>query len=77
MEENIDSSKISSFSFASRKIPEWMCHQLLRCKDCSLVFASNPPSVANLAQAYHEAAYDSSEEASDAAKSYINAISPA
>jgi len=77
MEENIDSSQISNFSFASRKTPEWMCHQLVRCHHCSLVFAPTPPSVDELAQAYHEAAYDSSEEANDAARSYMGAIAPA
>ena len=77
MDENIDPSQISSFSFASRKTPEWMCHQLVCCKQCSLVFAPKPPSVDELAHAYHEAAYDSSEEANDAARSYMNAIAPA
>ena len=77
MDENIDPSQISDFSFASRKTPEWMCHQLVRCHSCSLVYAPNPPSVDELAQAYHQAAYDSSEEANDAAKSYMQAISPA
>ena len=77
MEENIDHSKITSFSFASRKTPEWMCHQLVRCNCCDLVFNPKPTSVDELAQSYHEAAYDSSEEANDAAKSYMVAIAPA
>ena len=77
MEENIDASQISEFSFASRKAPEWMCHRLVRCQTCSLVYAPTPPSVEELAQAYHQAAYDSNEEANDAAKSYMIAISPA
>jgi SAM-dependent methyltransferase len=76
MEENIDTSKISKFSFASRKTPELMCYKLVCCQCCSLVFVTQPPSVAELANAYHEAAYDSSEEASDAAQSYISAIFP-
>lgn len=76
MQENIDPSRISSFSFSSRKTPEWMCHQLLRCHHCSLVYVPSPPSVDELAQAYHEASYDSSEEANDAANSYLRAIAP-
>lgn len=74
MDENIDTSQISRFSFASRKIPEWMCHQLLRCNLCSLVYVPDPPSVDELAHAYHEAAYDSSDDANDAATSYFAAI---
>jgi SAM-dependent methyltransferase len=77
IKENIDPTQISSFSFASRKIPELMCHQLVRCHGCGLVYAPKPPSVSELAQAYHEASYDSSEEATDAANSYIQAITPA
>lgn len=75
-EENIDESMISGFSFASRKEPEYMAHRLVRCLTCDLVYASNPPEQADLAYAYHLAEYDSSEEANDAAHSYISAIQP-
>ncbi|MDY7577595.1 hypothetical protein RGU70_04575 [Herbaspirillum sp. RTI4] len=75
-EENIDESRISSFSYASRKEPEYMCHRLVRCKKCDLVYASNPPAQNELANAYHLAEYDSSEEANDAAKAYIKAMLP-
>lgn len=72
--ENIDQARITGFSFASRKEPEYMCHRLVRCKTCDLVYASNPPEQAELAQAYHVAEYDSSEEANDAAQAYIMAM---
>ena len=74
--ENINKNRISKFSYASRKEPEYMCHQLVSCRECDLVFASSPPEQDELAQAYHVAAYDSSSEASDAAKSYIKAMQP-
>lgn len=75
-EENIDLSRLSEFSFASRKVPEFMCHRLMRCNVCDLVYASNPPPKEELARSYHIANYDSSEEADDAAKSYIQAMRP-
>ena len=75
-EENIDSKLLSEFSFASRKVPEFMCHLLLKCKNCDLVYASNPPAKAELAHSYHIAQYDTSEEANDAAASYIDAMRP-
>jgi SAM-dependent methyltransferase len=75
-EENIDQSKISEFSFASRKLPEFMCHRLLSCRSCDLVYASNPPDQSELANSYHVSDYDSSEEANDAAKAYIKAMKP-
>ena len=75
-EENIDRSKLSAFSFASRKEPEYMCHRLVQCQKCDLVYADRPPSADELAHAYHVAEYDSSEEAGDAAKAYVRALDP-
>lgn len=76
MHENIDQRRLSGFSFASRKEPEYMCHQLVRCKTCDLVYADQPPDERELLQAYHSADYDSSEEADDAALAYRSALSP-
>lgn len=76
MEENIDSKKLSSYSFSSRKVPEFMCHRLVKCLGCDLVYVSNPPKQEDLAVSYHLADYDSSEEAGDAALSYIEAMRP-
>lgn len=76
LSENIDSSRLDGFSFASRKLPEYMCHHLVRCANCSLVYADRPPAEAELAHAYHVAEYDSSEEANDAAAAYTRAIRP-
>ena len=75
-ENNIDSEKLSSFSFASRKIPEFMTHRLVQCPVCDLVYANQPPSEDELARAYHVADYDSAEEAGDAATAYMQAMQP-
>jgi 2-polyprenyl-3-methyl-5-hydroxy-6-metoxy-1,4-benzoquinol methylase len=77
VEKNIDPTKLSEFSFASRKEPEYMCHRLVQCLNCDLVYVDQPPSESELAQSYHVADYDSSEEANDAAASYLRAIRPA
>lgn len=53
-----------------------MCHRLLQCPACDLVYVDQPPTEAQLARAYHDAGYDSSEEANDAALAYIHAIRP-
>jgi SAM-dependent methyltransferase len=76
MENNFDPARLSRFSFASRKVPEYMCHKLLQCNHCDLVYADFPPDVNELANAYHNASFDSSEEANDAASAYIDAIKP-
>lgn len=53
-----------------------MCHRLVQCTNCDLVYADQPPEEGELAHAYHVADYDSTEEANDAAASYIQAIKP-
>jgi len=73
---NFDPKRLTQFSFASRKEPEFMCHTLKQCHLCDLVFVEQPPPEADLAFAYHTADYDSSDEANDAALAYINALRP-
>jgi SAM-dependent methyltransferase len=53
-----------------------MCHRLVMCPTCDLVYVDEPPGDDDLAQAYHTADYDSSEEANDAALAYVEAIRP-
>lgn len=72
--QNIDESKIGDFSYASRKNPEYMSNHMVICSDCGLVFADTPPTEDLLSQAYHQADYDSSEEADDASKAYVRGL---
>jgi SAM-dependent methyltransferase len=76
LKNNIDPAQMSAFSFASRKLPEFMCHQLVQCPTCDLVYANEPPDQAILAQAYHVADFDSAQEADDAATAYERAVQP-
>lgn len=76
LDERIDREKLSAFSYASRKTPEFMRHRLLHCPVCDLVYADKLLAEGELAQAYQSAAYDSSEEADDAAAAYAKAIRP-
>ncbi|WP_097092087.1 class I SAM-dependent methyltransferase [Novosphingobium sp. Chol11] len=71
-----DESRVSASSFASRKVPEYMSHAMVRCRACDLAYVDRPPSVASLAASYHEADYDSAEEAEDAADAYARALGP-
>ena len=75
-EEHIDKEKINDFTYASRKQPEFMCLRLVRCTNCNLVYAPNPPDRAFLSIAYADSAYDSSLEAQCAANSYALALAP-
>ena len=53
-----------------------MCHKMVRCLNCDLVYVTNPPDKLDLSEAYHAADYDSSEEAADAAATYIDYMIP-
>ena len=53
-----------------------MTHRLVACSNCDLVYAPQPPERNELAAAYHQAQYDSTEEAEDAADAYARAIEP-
>ncbi|MGZ5194616.1 MAG: class I SAM-dependent methyltransferase [Ramlibacter sp.] len=77
LEDSIDAARLSEFSFASRKVPEYMSHRLVRCTVCDVVYVDSPPDAQQLANAYHVAAYDSAEEADDAAAAYLRAAQAA
>lgn len=75
-DERIDPCKISDFTYASRKEPEFMCLRLVRCTNCDLIYAPTPPATDFLRTAYSEAAYDSAPEAQAAARAYAKALTP-
>jgi SAM-dependent methyltransferase len=76
LSDSRDDALLSASSFASRKVPEYMSHAMVRCRDCDLAYVDRPPSVDELAASYHAADYDSAEEAEDAADAYARAITP-
>jgi SAM-dependent methyltransferase len=76
IERRIDANRLTASSFASRKVPEFMNHRLVRCRTCDLVYVDEPPSQIELAKAYRGADYDSGPEADDAAATYIAGLSP-
>jgi len=73
--ENFDPQKWNAFAFASRKLPEYMHYRLVECAKCDLVYANPGPDGVTLEAAYREAAYDSSEEAYCAARTYAGILS--
>ena len=73
-EARIDPARLSSFSYASRKVPELMHHALRECCACGDIFASPAPSPEFLAQMYREASFDAGSESMDAARSYYKSL---
>jgi SAM-dependent methyltransferase len=74
LSDSRDENRLSASSFASRKVPEFMSHAMVRCRVCDLAYVDRPPTVEELATNYHAADYDSAEEAEDAANAYARAI---
>ena len=69
-EADFDPQKWDSFAFASRKLPEYMHYRLITCPTCDLLYANPLPTLESLSAAYEDAAFDSSEEAGYAARTY-------
>ena len=67
---NIDPDALGAFAFASRKVPEYMHHALVVCQKCDLLYANPAPERKSLEAAYHDAAFDTSDESHYAALTY-------
>lgn len=67
---NLDAGQFNAFSFASRKLPEYMHARLVECHNCDVVYANPAIAAESLAAAYDGAAFDSNEEAGHAARTY-------
>src|ERR1700761_431921 len=76
LRSNLDEARLSKASFASRKVPEFMSYNLVRCPRCTVVFAREAPGRSVLAGAYHAADYSTADEASFAAQTYRAALEP-
>ncbi|MGA2880625.1 MAG: class I SAM-dependent methyltransferase [Bryobacteraceae bacterium] len=70
----IDEDKLDDFAFASRKLPEYMHMQLLKCPTCGVLYACPALAPEFLAHAYRDASYDSDEEAEYAAETYARQL---
>jgi len=70
--ENVDSSKISSLSYASRKLPELMHYALSECESCLTLFTESTLETEKLLENYRNASFDSHIESEFAAKTYCN-----
>lgn len=71
LKQRIDPSRLSPLSYASRKMPEFMRHELVKCRACDLIYATSNYPESFLVELYTNAEFDSSIEAADAANSYI------
>jgi SAM-dependent methyltransferase len=73
-EAKVDPAKLNDLAFASRKAPELMHHRLVTCPRCDLLLANPIPSPDAVGQAYHDAAFDSADEARCASRTYAGLV---
>ena len=67
---NYDESKLDAFSFASRKLPEFMHFRMVCCPTCDLLYATPAPHLDWVHQQYQSADFDGGEESQYAALTY-------
>jgi SAM-dependent methyltransferase len=73
-QENYNLNLLDGYAFASRKVPENMHYRLIECPSCDTLYANPLPALKQLVQNYQEAAFDSSEEAHFAARTYAGQL---
>ena len=71
LKENIKKSEINKYSFSSRKIPEFMNFELVKCEKCSLIFANKIPNFKKIRKLYNETDFVSEQDALDASQTYF------
>jgi SAM-dependent methyltransferase len=76
LDRSIDLTRITDASFASRKLPEYMSHRLVRCSVCTTIYAVEGLNQDVLAAVYREASYDTAIEAEMAATTYAKILEP-
>jgi SAM-dependent methyltransferase len=69
-EASFEPDKLDQFTFALRKMPEYMHYRLIACPVCDVLYATPVPTRLDFPGAYRHAAFDSGEEARFAAKTY-------
>lgn len=74
VKSNFDPARLNAYSFASRKIPEFMHFQMVICPQCSLCYASPIPDLSWFHQEYIEADFDAAVESRYAAQSYARCL---
>ncbi len=73
-ESNVDIARLDEFTFASRKLPEYMHPRLRECACCQIVYGDPVLSPDCIASGYQEAAFDSGKEAHYASRTYQGLI---
>ena len=74
LKKNINPQNIGEFSFSSRKVPEFMNYELLKCDVCTFIYAVNIPDIERVKNNYENSIFVNTDDADDAALTYYNII---
>jgi 2-polyprenyl-3-methyl-5-hydroxy-6-metoxy-1,4-benzoquinol methylase len=74
LKKNINNQNIGESSYSSRKVPEFMNYQLLKCDVCTFIYAINIPDLERVKNDYKNSIFVSADDADDAALTYYNKI---
>lgn len=74
LKKNINQQIIGEFSYSSRKVPEFMNYELLKCDVCTFIYAINIPNLERVNNDYKNSTFVSADDADDAALTYYNKI---
>ena len=71
---NVNKNQISSSTFSSRKIPEFMNFEMVKCNFCKLIYSSKIPNLKTITNLYSQSLFLSSLDSEMAARNYYHYI---
>lgn len=74
LKKNINLKELNIHSFSSRKIPEFMNYELIKCSDCDLIYAINIPDLNHLYGNYSNSIFSSKKQEEEAADTYFKIL---
>ena len=74
LKKNIDLKRLNTHSFSSRKTPEFMNYDLIKCFDCDLIYSINIPSINYFYSSYNNSIFSSKKQEEEAAETYFQML---
>jgi ubiquinone/menaquinone biosynthesis C-methylase UbiE len=76
LKKNIKNNLLNQYSFSSRKTPEFMNFELIRCSKCSLIYGLNITEFEKIYISYRDSAFVDAQDEKDAASTYFKYLKP-
>ena len=76
LKKNLKSNLLNEHSFSSRKTPEFMNFELIKCSKCSLIYSLNIHEFEKIYISYRDSAFVDVQDEKDAASTYLKYLKP-